>query len=452
MPRHGHRPPRRSSPSPRRCLRRRPIAEPRHGLSAFGELKYPADFKHFDYVNPDAPKGGRARRTIGTGGAHDLRQLQQLHPQGRRGAGPRVSVRQPDGARARRARRRLRPRRRKRPTWRPTACRSTFKLRPEAKFADGTPVTADDVVFSLRDAEGEGPSAAIALHAARCGEGRGARCRTPCATRSRATWCATCRWSSPTLPILSKAYYATQRLRSDDARAAARLGPLRDRRLQAGHLRHLQAPRRLLGQGSAGQSRPLQLRRDALRVLSRPHRSSSRACKAGAYRLARGVHLAATGRRATTSRRCKEGRLVRAHAARRAPVRRAGLLHQHAARAKFADPRVREALDLAFDFEWTNKNLFFGLYTRTAELLRELRHEGRRASRAPEELALLEPFRDKLPPEVFGEPYSPPVTDGSGSDRKLLREAARAARRGRLERSRTASASTPRARRSRSSS
>ena len=75
---------------------------------------------------------------------------------------------------------------------------------------------------------------------------------------------------------------------------------------------------------------------------------------------------------------------------------------------------MREALGLAFDFEWSNKNLFFESLQAHAQLLRELGHEGRRACRAPEELALLEPFKDKLPPEVFGEPVSPPVTDASG--------------------------------------
>ena len=153
-------------------------------LSVFGDLKYPADFKHFDYVNPDAPKGGRLS-TIGTGGAHDLRQLQQLHPQGRRGAGARVSVRQPDDARAATS-----------PTpstgWSPAAAEVapdrmsvTFKLRPEAKFADGSPVTADDVVFTFDTLKEKGhPN--FTLVAARRRARRRRSTRTPCATPSRA--------------------------------------------------------------------------------------------------------------------------------------------------------------------------------------------------------------------------------------------------------------------------
>ena len=93
-------------------------------------------------------------------------------------------------------------------------------------------------------------------------------------------------------------------------------------------------------------------------------------------------------------------------------------------RAKFADPRVRKALDYAFDYEFTNKNLFYGLYQRTNSYFEnsDMKAEG---LPSPAELALLEPFKDKLPKAVFEEPYNSPVSDGSGTDRKLLREAAR---------------------------
>jgi microcin C transport system substrate-binding protein len=91
-------------------------------------------------------------------------------------------------------------------------------------------------------------------------------------------------------------------------------------------------------------------------------------------------------------------------------------------REPFKDKRVREALDLAFDFEWSNKNLFFNSYKRTQSFFEnsEMKATG---LPGPDELKLLEPYRDRLAPEVFGEPYSPPVTDGSGRNRDNLRRA-----------------------------
>ena len=92
-------------------------------------------------------------------------------------------------------------------------------------------------------------------------------------------------------------------------------------------------------------------------------------------------------------------------------------------RDKFKDRRLREALVYAFDFEWTNKNIMYGSYKRTDSVFQnsDMMAEGKPS---PEELALLEPFRGQVPDEVFGEPFVPPVSDGSGQDRALLRKAA----------------------------
>jgi microcin C transport system substrate-binding protein len=91
-------------------------------------------------------------------------------------------------------------------------------------------------------------------------------------------------------------------------------------------------------------------------------------------------------------------------------------------REQFKDARVREAMILAFDFEWTNKNIMYGSYSRTHSVFQnsDMMAQGKPS---PEELALLEPFRGKVPDEVFGEPFVPPVSDGSGQDRQLLRRA-----------------------------
>lgn len=93
-------------------------------------------------------------------------------------------------------------------------------------------------------------------------------------------------------------------------------------------------------------------------------------------------------------------------------------------REKFSDRRLRQAIGLLFDFEWTNERIFYGLYKRTQSTFQNAPYM---ASGLPSaaELAILEPFRDDLLPETFEEPYIPPVSDGSGSDRRLSVEANR---------------------------
>jgi microcin C transport system substrate-binding protein len=93
-------------------------------------------------------------------------------------------------------------------------------------------------------------------------------------------------------------------------------------------------------------------------------------------------------------------------------------------RAKFQNPKLREAMIYAFDFEWTNRSIMYGSYDRTHSVFQnsDLMAVGKPDA---DELKLLEAFRGKVPDEVFGEPFVPPVTDGSGNDRNLLRQATR---------------------------
>jgi microcin C transport system substrate-binding protein len=91
-------------------------------------------------------------------------------------------------------------------------------------------------------------------------------------------------------------------------------------------------------------------------------------------------------------------------------------------RPKFSDPKLREALIDAFDFEWTNKTIMYGAYERTVSVFQNSDMMAKGLP-GPEEVALLAPFRDKLPAEVFGEPFLPPVSDGTGQNREQLRKA-----------------------------
>ncbi|MDA0118895.1 extracellular solute-binding protein [Vibrio sp. T11.5] len=88
----------------------------------------------------------------------------------------------------------------------------------------------------------------------------------------------------------------------------------------------------------------------------------------------------------------------------------------------FKDARVREALTYAMDFEWMNKNMFYGQYTRTRSYFQNTDYEAKGVPSA-KELKVLEPFKDAIPPRVFTEQFQPPVTDGSGRIRNQMRTA-----------------------------
>ena len=93
-------------------------------------------------------------------------------------------------------------------------------------------------------------------------------------------------------------------------------------------------------------------------------------------------------------------------------------------KAKFQDVRVRQAFNLAFDFEWSNTNLFYGQYTRARSYFNNSELEAKGLP-APEELALLEPLKDKLPPEVFSAEYANPTNPDATTRRKNLRDASK---------------------------
>ena len=118
----------------------------------------------------------------------------------------------------------------------------------------------------------------------------------------------------------------------------------------------------------------------------------------------------------------KEGRVVKRAVELERPKPMQGFAF-NLRRPKFQDVRVRRAFNLAYDFEWANQNLFFGQYTRTSSFFegQELAAKG---LPSPEELALLEPLRDKIPPEVFTQEYKNPVNATPADFRTHLRDAA----------------------------
>jgi microcin C transport system substrate-binding protein len=389
----------------------------RHGLSAFGELKYGPAFKHFDWVNPDAPKGGRlamigpaARTTFDSFNAFILK---GDPAQGLELLFDSLMTRafdEPDamyGLVAHSAE--LAPDRRA----------VTFHLRPEAKFADGSPVTSADVAFTFNVLKEKGdPFYRFQLRDVTAAEALDRH-------TIRYTFSGDNTRDLPLvvagLPVLSRAYYATREFEQTTLEPPLGSGPYAIADFKQGvFVTYRRRPDYWAKDLPVNRGR---YNFDEVRYeYYRDRTAELQSLKAGSYDL-REEFTARDWMTAYDTPAVKQGRLVRLTLPDESPSAAQGFF-LNTRRPKLADVRVRKALDLAFDFEWTNKNIFYGLYKRTESFFE---NSDMKASGKPEgrELALLEPLRAKLPPEVFEEPYRPPVSDGSGQDRSLLREAAR---------------------------
>lgn len=390
-------------------------AEPRHGISVFGDLKYPADFKHFDYVRPDAPKGGRMS-LIGSAGRITFDSFNNFILKGDPAQGleylfDSLMVRafdEPDavyGLVARDA------------DIAPDGRSVTFRLRPEAKFADGTQVTAADAVYSFETLKTDGhPSISLSLR-----DVEKAEALDPLTVRYSFTGDLVRDLPQivASLPLLSKAYYTSKPFAETSLEPPLGSGPYRIADHKPGTF--VTYRRR-----DDYWARDLPVNRgrynfDELRYeYFRDRNVELENLFNGTFDFREeftSLHWA-TG---YDKPPVKDGRIVRLTLPDESPSGAQGFF-LNTRRDKFKDWRVRKALDLAFDFEWSNKNLFYGLYSRTGSFFEnsEMKAKG---LPSPDELKLLEPHRGKLPEAVFGEPYSPPVSDGSGADRKLLREA-----------------------------
>jgi microcin C transport system substrate-binding protein len=391
------------------------ISAERHGLSIFGELKYPADFAHFDYVNPDAPKGGKVSQ-VGPAGRLTFDSFNEFILKGDRAQGlellyDSLMVRafdEPDAVYGLIARS---------VDVASDMMSATFVLRPEAKFADGTPVTSTDVVFSFETLKTKGhPSYRIVLRDVEKAEALDAH-------TVRYTFKGDLVRSLPLevaqLPVLPKAYYDTRNFEETSLERPLGSGPYK------------------IGAFSQGKFVSY-LRREDYWAKDLPVNRGRFNFDEVRYDYFRDRNLELEAlfantidfREEFTSKdwatgydkpMVKDGRVQRLSLPDETPSGAQGFF-LNTRREIFKDVRVRQALDLAFDFEWSNRNLFFGLYRRTASFFE---NSDMKASGPPsrEELALLEPFRDRLPAEVFGEPYVPPVTDGSGVARENLRKA-----------------------------
>jgi microcin C transport system substrate-binding protein len=393
-----------------------------HGLSAFGDLKYAADFRHFDYVDPQAPKGGMFSQ-IGSVRNYNQNFLTFNSLNGFiLGGDAALGIErtfatlmkhvwdEPDAMYGLAAR-----------AVRISADRRTYRffLRPEARFHDGTPLTAHDAAFSLNLLKDKGHQNIRQALAAF--EGAEAADEATLVAHFSEYHARDVPLSvAADLPIFSRAYYSSHPFEQSTLDVPLGSGAYKVGRFESG--RYIEYER---VKDWWGADLPVSRGHDNFDVLRyeyyRDREAAFQAFTAKNY-LFREEFTARVWATRYDFPAVGDGRVKREQLPDKRPGNQGWYFNTR--REKFQDRRLREALNYAFDFEWVNKYLMYGAYKRTHSIFE---NSDMMALGKPDadELALLEPFRGKVPDEVFGEPFVPAVSDGSGQDRALLRTATR---------------------------
>ena len=393
---------------------------PLHGLSAFGDLKYAPDFDHFDYASPEAPGGGQMNLSVAYWQLNQsplaFDTLNTFVLQGN--APPRMellydalmtaSLDEPDSLYCALAE---------------TVTLSndrnvfTFRLRPEARFSDGAPVTAADVAFTYETLKEKGhPSLLVALRNIETVVADDERTVRLVFTGQQNYQDAL---QALIIPIVPKAFFE-----------ARDFGRVTDEKIPGSG--GYDIGRHAFGRFVEYERRSDYWAKDlgfakglghfqTLRIdFFRDRQPALEAFKKGliTYReeftskdWATEYDFPAVRRGAVVKREFPDETL---------PHFQCWALNQR--RARFADTHVRQAVNLCFDFEWTNQNLLFGQRIHSDSPFQGSPFMAT-GSPSDAELRLLEPLRGQIPDEVFGAVWTQPVSDGSGRDRKMLREA-----------------------------
>jgi microcin C transport system substrate-binding protein len=387
-------------------------ADAGHGLSLFGELKYSPGFAHFEYADPKAPKGGTI--SFATVGSFD-----NLNPFILKGVSVTdaglpfdslltTSFDEPDAAYGLIAQ-----------SVELAEDRSwvRFMLNPKARWHDGTAITADDVVFTFETLMAKGHPSFRILYSDVSGVEKSA----PGAVTFNLS-----NSENRKLPLLiggmqiiSKAYYTENEFDKTTLTPPLGSGPYRIESVDAGRsITYLRVA------DYWAKDLPVNVGRhnfDEMRWdYYRDRTIMVEALKAGEFDWHE-EFTSKTWMNAYKLPAIDAGAMIKEVLPDNTPSGvQAFFLNTR--RDKLKDARVRRALSYAFDYEWTNKNLFYGLYKRMASYFE---NSDLAARGLPEgaELALLEPYRGQVPEEVFTSEFKPPTTDGSGRNRRNLRAA-----------------------------
>jgi len=391
-----------------------------HGMSAFDDLKYPADFHHFEYVNIDAPKGGMisllpAVRTNNQS-YQTFNSLNAFILKGEGAQGMDLTFatlmaragNEPDAVYGFAA---------KSVQISPDKLIYRFTMRPEARFHDGSKLTAHDVAWSLTTLKTKGhPLVVVQMRDMVSAE---AADDATVIVKFAEKHARDVPLYVVTLPIFSQAYYANRTFDESTLDTPLGSGPYKvgkfevNRFIEFERVKDWWAADLPVNRGS--------FNFDIVRYeFYRDRDVAFEGFTARSY-LFREEFTSRIWATRYDFPAVKDGRVKREILPDDTPSGAQGWF-VNTRRDKFKDPRVREALIDAFDFEWTNKSIMYGSYSRTVSPFQnsELMAKG---PPSPDESKLLEPFRGQVPADVFGEPFVPPVSDGSGQDRALLRKA-----------------------------
>ena len=381
--------------------------EPVHAIAMHGEPKYGKDFKHFDYVNPYAKKGGTLRQ--GARGTFDS--FNTLIPKGNpTGTGSMETLLTSSSDEAFTeygliAESMEVPEDR---SW------VIFNLRPEARWHDGVPITADDVIWSFETITTKGlPTMGQYYKDVKSVEKLGER-------RVKFSFSESENRELPLivgqLPILPKHYWESRDFEKTTLEPPLGSGPYRVKKFEAGRYVVLERVEDYWGKDlpvNRGLNNFDEIRTDYYR----DDTAIRLALKSGDidFRFENQAKAWASDYDIPAVR---NGWLKMELIPHQLSTGMQGFI-MNTRRSVFADPVVREALAYAFDFEWTNKTLFHGQYSRTESYFSNSELASRGLPQG-EELEILERYRDRLPPEVFEKTYRAPKTDGSGNSRQNL--------------------------------
>lgn len=397
-----------------------PQAHAVHAIAQYGEPKYPADFKHFDYVNPDAPKGG----TLVLANPSRLTSFDKFNPFTLRGntapgvdllfesltIGSSDEVASAYGLLADDI------------NIAPDGLSVTFRINPRARFSNGDPVTADDVKFSLDTLKS--PQAAPQF-ASIFSEIKRAVVVDPHTVRFEF------RQRNRELPLLAGGMPVFSRkwgMRPDGSRIPfdqiafekpIGSGPYLIERYDNGRtITYRRDP------NYWGAELPVRVGMNNFdRIVYKLYSDSTarlEAFKAGEYDVLV-EYVARNWVRRDVGKKFDSGELIKREFSQHNGTGMQGFF-LNTRRPLFQDVRVRKALDLALDFQWLNRQLFFNQYHRIDSFFANTDLQAKGLP-TPGELALLEPWRAQLDPAVFGPPPKQPDTDPPGSLRANLLKA-----------------------------